>query len=92
MVIVSIAPYFFKLHSLLSNCKSMVFVTYEFLFHSFLYFLFIHRKIMPIVWHRNAFYPDPIELHRMLSDIPIAIYELKGCVPSSHFHFRFAFA
>ena len=32
MVIVSIAPYFFKLHSVLSNCKSMVFVTYEFLF------------------------------------------------------------
>ena len=91
MVIVSIAPCFFKLHSVLSNCKSMVFVTYEFLFHSFLYFLFIHRKIMPIIWHRNAFYPDSIELHRMLSDIPIAIYELKGCVPSSHFHFRFAF-
>ena len=70
----------------------MVFVTYEFLFHSFLYFLFIHCKIMPIVWHRNAFYPDSIELHRILSDIPIVIYELKWCVPSSHFHFRFAFA
>lgn len=70
----------------------MVFVTYEFLFHSFLYLLFIHRKIMPIVWHRNAFYPDSIELHRILSDIPIAIYELKWCVSSSHFHFRFAFA
>lgn len=55
----------------------MVFVTYEFLFHSFLYFLFIHRKIMPIVWHRNAFYPDPIKLHRILSDIFIAIYGLK---------------
>ena len=77
MVIVSIAPYFFKLHSVLFNCKSMVFVTYEFLFHSFLYFLFIHSKIMPIVWHRNAFYPDSIELHRILSDIPIAIYEFK---------------
>ena len=77
MVIVSIAPYFFKLQSLLSNCKSMVFVTYEFLFHSFLYFLFIHREIMHIIWHRNAFYPDPIELHRILSDIFIAIYGLK---------------
>ena len=77
MVIVSIAPYFFKLHSLLSNCKSMVFVTNEFLFHSFLYFLFIHGKIMHIVWHRNAFYPDPAELHRILSDISIAIYKLK---------------
>lgn len=77
MAIVSIAPYFFKLHSVLSNCKSMVFVTYEFSFHSFLYFLFIRSKIMPIVWHRNAFYPDPIELHRVLSDISIAIYELK---------------
>lgn len=55
----------------------MVFVTYEFLFHSFLYFLFIRGKIMHIVWHRNAFYPDSIELHRILSDIPIAIYELK---------------
>lgn len=77
MAIVSIAPYFFKLHSLLSNCKFVVFVTYEFLFHSFLYFLFIHRKIMRIVWHRNAFYPDPIELHRILSDISIAFYELK---------------
>ena len=77
MVIVSIAPYFFKLHSLLSNCKFVVFVTYELLFHSFLYFLFIHGKIMPIVWHRNAFYPDPIELHRILSDIFIAIYGLK---------------
>ena len=91
MVIVSIAPYFFKLHSVLSNCKSLVFVTYEFLFHSFLYFLFIHRKIMPIVWHRNVFYPDSIELHRILSDIFIAIYGLKWCVPSSHFHFYFAF-
>lgn len=70
----------------------MVFVTYEFLFHSFLYFLFIHCKIMPIVWHRNTFYPDSIELHRILSDIPIAIYELKWCIPSSNFHFRFAFA
>lgn len=77
MVIVSIAPYFFKLHSLLSNCKFVVFVTYEFLFHSFLYSLFIHGKIMHIIWHRNAFYPDPIELHRVLSDISIAIYELK---------------
>ena len=55
----------------------MVFVTYEFSFHSFLYFLFIHRKIMHIIWHRNAFYPDSIELHRVLSDISIAIYELK---------------
>lgn len=55
----------------------MVFVTYEFLFHSFLYFLFIRSKIMHIVWHRNAFYPDPIELHRILSDISIALYELK---------------
>ena len=77
MVIVSIAPYFFKLHSLLSNCKFMVFVTYEFSFHPFLYFLFIHGKIMPIICHRNAFYPDLIELHRILSDIPIVIYELK---------------
>ena len=77
MAIVSIAPYFFKLHSLLSNCKFVVFVTYEFLFHSFLYFLFIHSKIMHIIWHRNAFYPDPIELHRVLSDIFIALYELK---------------
>ena len=77
MVIVSIAPYFFKLHSVLSNCKFMVFVTYEFLFHSFLYFLFTHGKIMHIIWHRNAFYPDSIELHRILSDISIAIYELK---------------
>ena len=91
MVIVSIAPYFFKLHSVLSNCKSMVFVTYEFLFHSFLYFLFIHGKIMYIIWHRNAFYPDSTELYRILSDIYIVIYELKGRVPSSHFHFRFAF-
>lgn len=55
----------------------MVFVTYEFLFHSFLYFLFIHGKIMHIIWHRNAFYPDLIELHCILSDIPIVIYELK---------------
>ena len=77
MVIVSIAPYFFKLHSVLSNCKSMVFVTCEFSFHSFLYFLFIRSEIMPIVWHRNAFYPDLIELHRVLSDIFIVIYELK---------------
>ena len=77
MVIVSIASYFFKLHSLLSNCKSMVFVTYEFLFHSFLYFLFIHGEIMHIVWHRNAFYPDLIELHRILSDISMVIYELE---------------
>ena len=77
MVIVSIAPYFFKLHSLLSNCKSMVFVTYEFLFHSFLYFLFTYGKIMHIIWHRNAFYPDSIKLHRILSDISIATYELK---------------
>lgn len=69
----------------------MVFVTYEFLFHSFLYFLFIHGKIMHIIWHRNAFYPNLIELHRILSDIPIVIYELKSCVPSSHFHFRSAF-
>ena len=91
MVIVSIAPYFFKLHSVLSNCKSMVFVTYEFLFHSFLYFFFTHRKIMPIIWHRNAFYPDSIELHRMLSDISIVIYESKWCVPPFHFHFYFAF-
>ena len=75
MVIVSIAPYFFKLHSVLSNCESMVFVTYEFLFHSFLYFLFIYGKIMHTVWHRNAFYPDSIELHRMLYNISIAIYE-----------------
>ena len=92
MVIVSIAPYFFKLHSVLSNCKSMVFVTYEFLFHSFLYFLFIHCKIMPIVWHRNAFYPDSIELHRILFNIFIAIYGLKRCVPSFYFYFCFAFA
>ena len=70
----------------------MVFVTYEFLFHSFLYFLFIHGKIRHIIWHRNAFYPDSIELHRILSDISIVIYELKWCVISSHFHFRFAFA
>ena len=69
----------------------MVFVTYEFLFHSFLYFLFIHGKIMHIIWHRNAFYPDPIELHRILSDIFIVIYEIKSYVISSHFHFRFAF-
>lgn len=69
----------------------MVFVTYEFLFHSFLYFLFIRSKIMHIIWHRNAFYPDPIELHCILSDISIAIYEMKSCVISSHFHFRFAF-
>lgn len=69
----------------------MVFVTYEFLFHSFLYFLFIHGKIMHIVWHRNAFYPDLIELHCILSDISIVIYEMKSCVISSHFHFRFAF-
>ena len=69
----------------------MVFVTYEFSFHSFLYFLFIHGKIRHIIWHRNAFYPDLIELHRILSDIPIVIYELKWRVPSSHFHFRFAF-
>lgn len=55
----------------------MVFVTYEFLFHSFLYFLFIRSEIMHIVWHRNAFYPDLIELHRILSDISIAFYELK---------------
>lgn len=70
----------------------MVFVTYEFLFHSFLYFLFIHRKIMHIIWHRNAFYPESIELHRILSDIPIAIYGLKRRVPSFYFHFCFAFA
>ena len=69
----------------------MVFVTYEFLFHSFLYFLFIHSKIMHIIWHRNAFYPDLIELHRILPDISIVIYELKWCVISSHFHFCFAF-
>lgn len=55
----------------------MVFVTHEFLFHSFLYFLFISGKIMHIIWHRNAFYPDLIELHRILSDIFIVIYELK---------------
>ena len=55
----------------------MVFVTYEFLFHSFLYFFFTHGKIRHIIWHRNAFYPDSIELHRVLSDISIAIYELK---------------
>lgn len=55
----------------------MVFVTYEFLFHSFLYFLFIHGEIMHIVWHRNAFYPDLIELHRILSDISMVIYELE---------------
>ena len=55
----------------------MVFVTYEFLFHSFLYFLFISVKMIPIVWHRNAFYPDSAELHRILSDVFIAIYELK---------------
>lgn len=70
----------------------MVFVTYEFLFHSFLYFLFTHGKIMHIIWHRNAFYPDPTELHRILSDISIVIYEMKSCVPSFYFHFRFAFA
>lgn len=70
----------------------MVFVTYEFLFHSFLYFLFIHRKIMHIIWHRNAFYLDSIELHRILSDIPIAIYGLKRRVQSFYFHFCFAFA
>ena len=69
----------------------MVFVIHGFSFHSFLYFLFIHGKIRHIIWHRNAFYPDPIELHCILSDIPIAIYELKWRVPSSHFHFRFAF-
>ena len=91
MVIVSIAPYFFKLHSLLSNCKFVVFVTSEFLFHSFLYFLFTHGKIMHIIWHRNAFYPDSIELHRILSDIPIAIYELKWYVMARHFRFHFAF-
>ena len=75
MVIVSIAPYFFKLHSLLSNCKFMVFVTFEFLFHSFLYSLFIRESLMLILWRRNAFYPDFIELHRMPSNISIVIYE-----------------
>ena len=30
---------------------------------------------MLILWRRNAFYPDFAELHRMLSNIPIAIYE-----------------
>ena len=75
MVIVSIAPYFFKLHSLLSNCKFVVFVTYEFLFYSFLYNLFIRGSPMLILWRRNAFYPDFIELHRMLFNISIAIYE-----------------
>ena len=75
MVIVSIAPYFFKLHSLLSNCKFMVFVTFEFLFHYFLYSLFIRESPMLILWRRNAFYPDFIELHRMLSNISIVIYE-----------------
>lgn len=55
----------------------MVFVTDEFLFHSFLYFLFIRSEIMHIVWHKNAFYPDSTELYRILSDISIATYELK---------------
>ena len=91
MVILSIAPYFFKLHSLLSNCKYTVFVIIGFLFLSFIYLLLILGKIMHILWHGNAFYPDSIELHRILSDIFIAIYELKSCVISSHFHFRFAF-
>ncbi len=91
MVIVSIAPYFFKLHSVLFNRKYVVFVIIEFLFHSFIYFLFIHGKIMHILWHGNAFYPDFIELHRILSYIFIATYELKSCVISSHSYFRFAF-
>ena len=91
MVIVSIAPYFFKLHSVLFNCKYTVFVIIEFLFHSFVYFLFTNGKIMHILWHGNTFYPDSIELHRILSDIFIAIYELKSCAISSHFHFCFAF-
>ena len=91
MVIVSIAPYFFKLHSLLSNCKYTVFVIIEFLFRSFIYLLFIYGEIIHILWHGNAFYPDSIELHRILSDIFIAIYELKSCVISSHSHFCFAF-
>ena len=91
MVIVSIAPYFFKLHSVLFNCKYTVFVIIEFLFHSFIYFLFIYGEIIHILWHGNAFYPDSIELHRILSDIFIAIYELKSYVISSHSHFRFAF-
>ena len=91
MVIVSIAPYFFKLHSVLFNCKYTVFVIIKFLFHSFIYFLFIHGEIIHILWHGNAFYPDSIELHRILSYIFIAIYELKSCVISSHSHFRFAF-
>ena len=91
MVILSIAPYFFKLHSLLSNCKSMVFVTYEFLFHSFLYSLFIHGSPMLILWCRNTFYPDFIELHRILSNISIVIYEWKWFVIAYYFHFCFAF-
>ncbi len=91
MVIVSIAPYFFKLHSLLSNCKYTVFVIIEFLFRSFIYLLFIRGEIIHILCHGNAFYPDFIELHRILFDIFIAIYELKSCVISSHSHFYFAF-
>ena len=75
MVIVSIASYFFKLHSPLYSCKFVVFVTIEFLFHSFLYILFIYGPSLLILWRRNAFYPDFIELHRMLSNIFIAIYE-----------------
>ena len=91
MVIVSIASYFFKFHSTLSNCKFVVFVTYEFLFHSFLYILFIHGSPMLILSCRNAFYPDFIELHRMLFNISIVIYEWKWYVMACHFRFRFAF-
>ena len=91
MVIVSIASYFFKFHSTLSNCKFVVFVTYEFLFHSFLYSLFIHSTLLLIIWPENTFYPDFIELHRMLFNISIAIYEWKWYVMACHFRFHFAF-
>ena len=46
---------------------------------------------MLILGCRNAFYPDFVELHRMLSNISIAIYEWKWYVMAYHFRFHFAF-
>ena len=59
MVIVSIAPYFFKLHSVLFNCKYTVFVIIEFLFHSFIYFLFIMAKLYISFGMEMRFIPIP---------------------------------
>ena len=91
MVIVSIASYFFKFHSTLSNCKFVVFVTHEFLFHSFLYYLFTFSALVLIFLQRNTFYPDLVGFHCILFNIFIDIYEWKWCVTAYHFHFQFAF-